>query len=273
MPSSERTTRVGRAGMWVRKLERQRAYLARYGFRIWCVRLLFGVARRLVGLRALRGMTLEPAHIASKYVEKVPPFRHRRCAAAEFARLDGAEGLESESFYRAAAERGDWCHGMFDGGSIASYGWYATEPVPGLDGFWITFSPRYVYMHQGFTVPVYRGRQLHAYGMARAALEAAADGYRGLISFVEVQNEPSLRSVARLGYRIFGTCWSLRILGRRFTFASPGCAEYAFRLALPGDPLLEPRTATPERARTALEQGRASAAEAPRRIGGRSPSR
>jgi RimJ/RimL family protein N-acetyltransferase len=162
----------------------------------------------------------------------------------------GPEGAPwHDAVYRAAEGRGDWCYGIFDGAAIASYGWYATEPVPGLDGFWITFSPDYLYMHQGFTLPVHRGRQLHAYGMAHAAVAAAAKGYRGLISFVEVRNEPSLRSVARLGFRTFGTCWSMRILARRFALASPGCAAYHFRLALSGDPLLPSRNGLPGRSR------------------------
>ena len=68
--------------------------------------------------------------------------------------------------------------------------------------------------------------------MAHAAMEAQTRGYRGLISYVEVQNEGSLRSVARLGYRSFGTCMRLRVFGRPLTFSSAGCRPYGFELSL-----------------------------------------
>ena len=85
-------------------------------------------------------------------------------------------------------------------------------------------------MYKGFTAPEYRGQQLHAYGMAHAMGGAVADGYRGLISYVEAHNPASLRSVARLGYRTFGTCFRIRVLGRTFRASSPGCKPYDFCL-------------------------------------------
>lgn len=84
-----------------------------------------------------------------------------------------------------------------------------------------------------FTLPQHRGRQLHAYGMAHAAAGAVADGYEGLISYVEIHNHGSLHSVTRLGYRSFGTCFRARILGKTMTFSSSGCEPYEFRLVVP----------------------------------------
>lgn len=224
-------------------------HLKRYGWRAWFLRGACGVAHRAIGFKALRGMTLEPDDMDPTYLGDAPPFTHRVCGAADFSRLDDAPKLASDEFYEGAIGRGDRCHYMADGDRVASYGWYATAPVPAFEDTWIHFSPEYVYMYKGFTAPEYRGKQLHAYGMAHAAAEARARGYRGLISYVEVQNEGSLRSVARLGYRTFGTCVCLRIFGRTLTFRSSGCRPYGFELSV-----------SPERAARAREVPSAASA-------------
>lgn len=194
------------------------------------------MAQRTIGFRALRGMTLEPDDMDSAYLGDAPPFFHRACGAADFSRLADAPALASDDFYEGVIGRGDRCHYMADGDKVASYGWYATAPVPAVDDTWIHFGPAYVYMYKGFTSPEHRGKQLHAYGMAHAAEDARCRGYRGLISYVEVQNEGSLRSVARLGYRTFGTCVRLPVFGRTLTFSSPGCRPYGFELSVSPEP-------------------------------------
>lgn len=210
--------------------------LKRFGLKAWGLRGACGVAHRAVGFKAIRGMTLDPDDIDQTYLGDAPLFSQHACGAAEFSQLADAPSLASEAFYEGAIKRGDRCHYLADGEKVASYGWYATEPVPAVDDTWIHYSPAYVYMYKGFTLPEYRGKQLHAYGMAHAATDSRARGYRGLISYVEVQNEGSLRSVARLGYREFGTCIHMRILGRTLTYSSPGCHDYGFRLSISPEP-------------------------------------
>jgi len=178
-------------------------------------------------------MTLRVEDIDPKYLGEVAPFSCHRATAAEFANLPGAAEFAPSEFYEGAARRGDWCYYVRDGETIASYGWYSTGHVPVVDDTSISFSPAFVYMYKGFTLPQYRGHQLHAYGMAHAAAGAVADGYQGLISYVEIHNAASLRSVARLGYRSFGTCFRARVLGKTVTFSSSGCAPYGFRLIVP----------------------------------------
>jgi hypothetical protein len=218
----------------------------------------YAVAERAVGFKALRGMTLKVEHIDPKYLGEVTPYSCHRATAQEFAGLPGAAELAPPAFYVAAAERGDWCHYVRDGDTIASYGWYSTGVVPVVDDTSIRFSPKFVYMYKGFTLPQHRGRQLHAYGMAHAAAGAVADGYEGLISYVEIHNQGSLRSVARLGYRSFGTCFRARIFGKTMTFSSSGCEPYEFHLVVvPGDP--SARASEPEgRTRRPASRGLAS---------------
>ncbi len=218
------------------RLERLREDVRRHGLRAAIAHGAYAAAERAVGFKALRGMTLRVEDIDPKYLGEVAPFSCHRATAAEFANLRGAAELAPPSFYEGAARRGDWCYYVRDGETIASYGWYSTREVPVVDDTSISFSASFVYMYKGFTRPEHRGHQLHAYGMAHAAAGAVADGYQGLISYVEIHNAGSLRSCARLGYRTFGTCFRARVLGKTMTFSSSGCEPYGFRLVVPASP-------------------------------------
>jgi hypothetical protein len=217
------------------RLERLPEYVKRHGVKASLGHGAYAVAERVVGFKALRGMTLRVEDIDPKYLGEVAPFTCHRASAKEFSQLPGAGDLAVPAFYEGAAQRGDWSYYVLDGETIASYGWYSTGAVPVVEDRSISYSPRFVYMYKGFTRPEYRGHQLHAYGMAHAAAGAVAQGYEGLISYVEIHNEGSLRSVARLGYRSFGTCYRARVLGKTMTFSSSGCEPYGFRLVMPGD--------------------------------------
>lgn len=211
-------------------------YVRRHGCYNALTRATYVAADRLVGFKALRGMTLRLEDVDPKYLACVRPFSCRRLPALEFARLEGASDLASAAFYEAAAGRSDWCHYVSDGDEIASYGWYSTTLVPVGEDTLIRYGSSFVYMYKGFTRPEYRGHQLHAYGMAHAVEAVVADGYEGLISYVEAHNRGSLRSVARLGYRTFGTCVQLRLLGKTLTYNTPGCKRYGFGLVVDDRP-------------------------------------
>lgn len=83
-------------------------------------------------------------------------------------------------------------------------------------------------MYKGYTVPAYRGTHLHAVGISRALREFTAEGKAGLISYVQSNNLASLRSVARMGYRVFGTVYLLRVGRRVLTYATKTCRDYGF---------------------------------------------
>jgi len=77
-------------------------------------------------------------------------------------------------------------------------------------------------------VPAYRGKRLHAVGMCRALRAVTEEGRNGLISWVFSNNFASLRSVMRMGYRIFGEAYVLRAGTRSFTYATSACRDYGF---------------------------------------------
>lgn len=150
-------------------------------------------------------------------------------ALAESTR-DPAADLSAQ-FVPAALGAGDECLAIFCRGKLAAYGWYSTRPTPAVSPeLLLHFAPGYVYMYKGFTLPGHRGHRLHAIGKTRALRHYQTKGYRGLLSYVESTNFDSLKSNDRMGYETFGSIYVVRLFGRYFAFASPGCKRFDFRL-------------------------------------------
>lgn len=133
-------------------------------------------------------------------------------------------------FVQGALERGDRCMGVLDGDRLASYGWYTPKPAQFSDELQLQFDERYIYMYRGFTRNDYRGKRLHAVGMACALKHYSAQGYFGLISYVEASNFSSLKSVYRMGYVPVGKIFCIRLLGRYLMVKSGACNEYGLGL-------------------------------------------
>src|SRR5262245_47494241 len=138
----------------------------------------------------------------------------------------------SLAFIDSARMKGDECYALLGGaGSLAAYGWYATRPTTiGVPHLQIHFSRDYVYMYKGFTGELHRGKRLHAIGMTRALAEYVQRGYRGLVSYVESTNFDSLKSCDRMGYKVFGSIYLVKLFGRDFAFSSRGCRRFDFRV-------------------------------------------
>src|SRR5690606_1757131 len=88
----------------------------------------------------------------------------------------------------------------------------------------------WVYMYKGYTLPEYRGRRLHGLGMARAMRAYVEEGKHGLVSYVDVMNEASLKSCRRMGYRELGLLFGTKVAGRWVTHAAKGCEPYGLSL-------------------------------------------
>ncbi len=202
--------------------------------------LMHGLAMRaikpLVPYRALFGVELcleelsVPDHPSGDL-----PYEARFLAEREVLRLSEHEPALRPKFTREALARGDRCYAILDGHRLASFGWYATQPIVVAFGLYLSFDPAYAYMHTGYTHPDYRGERLHAIGMGKALEALTAEGSRGLLSCVDTDNLPSLRSCYRMGYRRFGV---IRVLGkgeRAWRHTSAGCAEYGFALSTSPD--------------------------------------
>jgi hypothetical protein len=184
----------------------------------------------IVGLKILRGVYVDqadPAYLACQDPYK-PHFLSTQ-ALQDYA-ADPVSEI-SPRFLEEAVPSGDQCYAICDGDKLAAYGWYSTRPTPiGLPGLLLHFAPGYVYMYKGFTDSRYRGKRLHAIGMTRALEHYLGKGYAGILSYVESTNFDSLKSCDRMGYKVFGSVFLVRIFGRCFTFSTPGCKAFGFRV-------------------------------------------
>jgi len=191
-----------------------------------CVQLV----NRIVPFKILRGVHVAnadpdffgyPPHYTASFL---PPGALHAFAADRATEM-------SRAFVDEALRNGDECYAICDGETLAAYGWYSTRPTP-IDpaDLMLEFADSYVYMYKGFTHKAYRGQRLHAIGMTRALQHYLDAGYRGIVSYVESTNFDSLKSCFRMGYQVFGSVYVVRIFGRYFAWASPGCDAFQFRL-------------------------------------------
>ena len=205
---------------------KQLAVVKRYGLLNWVFASVYKVFRRSIRYQALRCMTLSQHDVDPRFFEQPEGLEVKFLSATEFAAIPNATHPIPEALLRKRAERNDWSSVVLDGEKIVAYGWYTNSPCPLDDVYAFHFDRRHVYMYDGFTDPSYRGRQLHAYGMAHALRKVTEDGSMGLVSYVEADNFASLRSVARLGYQVFGSCRSVRLFGRDFAWESKACRAH-----------------------------------------------
>jgi len=135
------------------------------------------------------------------------------------------------NFLEEAIGKGDECFAILDGGSLASYGWYASRPTKVSDELELHFNEGYVYMYNGYTHPNYRGQRLHAIGMTMALNHYLNRGYKGIVSWVEANNFSSLRSCYRMGYRDFGEVYIVKLFSKYLILCNKGCRDYGFKVS------------------------------------------
>ena len=155
----------------------------------------------------------------------------------------GQVGYELPSrVVESAAAAGDACFTIHEGGTLAAYQWYSTRTHAFADTVDVQWSPRHVYLHHAYTHPRYRGRGLNAFGATLALRHYLAQGYEGVVCSVEHDNEPSLKSFDRIGFRGVGTIVAFKVgrlvglrrsryalLDRWVVWASPSCRSLGFR--------------------------------------------
>ncbi len=179
--------------------------------------------------QVLRGHYVDEINPA--YLDIPAPYAaafHPPRALEEFAR-DPHTGF-SEQFVRQALAQGHKCYGFAHDGALRAYGWYATNPTPVSPELQLHFSRGYVYLYKAFTHEAHRGRRLYPRGMTRALRHYRSIGYKGMLAYVDATNLNSLKSCARTGFRVFGSIYVVKLFGRHFSWSSPGCGRFGFRV-------------------------------------------
>jgi hypothetical protein len=192
---------------------------------------------RVVPVRMLCTMKLTAAGVDAKFLTLPAGLEGRFLDEQEVLRWAEDPRLDLEvDFVRNSWRDGDRCYGILDGQTLASYGWYSKRPTMMTEDLRFHFDSDYVYMFKGFTLPAYRGKRLHAIGMANALRAYTELGSKGILSYVESNNFASLRSCRRMGYEDIGTIVVSKIRGRHYSFASPACRRYALRVDAISEP-------------------------------------
>jgi hypothetical protein len=149
-------------------------------------------------------------------------------AVAEFTR--DPEASLAEEFAAYALAKGDKCYGFIHGGTLRAYGWYASTPTRISRELSLHFGRDYIYMYKAFTHESHRGRRLFPLGVTRALKHYRAAGYKGMLLYVEANNLDSLKSCSRMGFRVFGSIYVVKLLGLQLVCATPGCARFGVRI-------------------------------------------
>lgn len=106
-----------------------------------------------------------------------------------------------EAFLAKARQRGDICIGAFDGSQLVGYAFSSTLPTE-FDGEFCFAVPRSaVYNYKAFVMPSHRGRRVHAQLWEARRQLFCRLGHEHMAAIVVATNYPSLRSLARLGFR------------------------------------------------------------------------
>ena len=162
------------------------------------------------------------------------PARFRFMSLDDSLLLELAKQPENEldaRFVRYALHKGDQCYGIFDGDSLANYGWYSRKAtLMDNEELFFHFDPRFVYMYKGFTLEKYRGLRLHAISKTRALAEFLSRGAAGMFSYVESNNVNSIKSSRRMGARPCGRIQVARLAGRYFVRPDARCREYGLTM-------------------------------------------
>ena len=209
-------------------------HVRKYGLGATLHELQCRLINKVAHFEIIKGMTVRTRDVKDPGLFEAPGFEGRfvdEDALREYAR-DSAHQMTPE-FLRTALARRDRCYALFDGGTLAAYGWYSDLPCALDEHFVLHFDPAWTYMYKGYTMPAYRGKRLHAVGMCCALRALTEQGQQGLISCVASNNFASLHSVTRMGYRVFGDVYMLRAAGSSFTYATRGCREYGFHVQVP----------------------------------------
>lgn len=200
-------------------------------------RILRGVGRRL-------GMFLYVVKARSLSTETPAPrrdveFRELSADEAMLASADPALDLPAAAV-RGAIARGDTCVGAFDSGSLIAYAWFASDPAAHLDGVWIGFDPRAIYVHKVFVRVESRGRHI-APDLYLFADHLFLDrGRTSAVIAMEATNRASLRAADRSGARTAGFAFYWNAGPLFMCFRSRGVKEIGFRFYRPTQPAATP---------------------------------
>ena len=213
--------------------ERFRRYLMHNGVVDAAFHIAYRLANSVVTMLVLQILILERSDMDWSLVASWDDRWRFLCLdeLVRFAEQDPSLELDA-GFLSAAFGRGDRCYGFVENGILAAYAWYATRPTPVSPRLTAHFRRDYIYMYKTFTAMAFRGQRLCGAGAAQAFRALVGDGrYQGLVSYIEVHNQPSLKSLKRIGFKTIGKVLVLGGKDPHLSYSSPG-GRALFRIAV-----------------------------------------
>lgn len=144
----------------------------------------------------------------------------------------------NERFVQRAFAKGDMCTAILHRGEIVAFSWLAYTPTHDQDGVFVDFDGRSRYVYFAYTLPDFRGKDLHKIFAARRDRDALARGCERSISFISIDNRSSMRAAAKFGGQRIGIAGYMKKGPLMFAFRSRAVREAGARFVQPqaGDP-------------------------------------
>jgi len=193
------------------------------------IKLMNGM-RRVFGLYVCAVQT-GSSDSAGEMPQLPPEVEIRLLGAPEIRRYVDGAGLDLRGdSVDAALARGDVCAGAFVARQLVSYTWRALRgPVPHNADWEVLWNPGLVYRYKALTLPEYRGFRINEAVAKTVDRHLAKEGHDVGLSFVEMTNVSSMRTLTRKGRRRIGYAGYLQRFGLYIPFRTAGCRRYGFR--------------------------------------------
>jgi len=207
-----------------------REYVRWLGLRRALYRSAYVVANRPLALTVLDCLEMRREDVNQDLVRAAGDYERRFLAPEEAVRFAGKFPPSAGQIVREAADRGDACYALLEGGEPINVGCYSPRPTPVLNDLIVHFEPPDWFMFGGYTPPRHRGRRLHGIGLVSAALELFERGVPALVSVCERTNYASMISALRMGAKPCGTIYRVGIGRWTRLGESAGARERRMRL-------------------------------------------
>ncbi len=184
--------------------------------------------RRLIDLDLMLVETASGGPTGSPVVE---PYVTRQITADEYRR--GVQWLGDDHERPWAFDRGDRCFANLLDSRVVGYTFDAKKSTVIRPGLAFEFPDTLTYAYASFTHPHHRGRRLaKSRTNARRHADRAQGIEREVVWYVSVDNLASRAADRRIRTRQIGYIGYVRIGGRFFCYASPGCNRAGVSLIL-----------------------------------------
>ena len=191
------------------------------------VRALAHTPRLLLAQKLMRRVPLRPIDIGKlcflqlNGVPRVPPSMLRGSATVRFATVADIDELASlqdkKEIFRKRFTEGDRCVVAIVDNRIVGYEWFSDSSIhhEAAWGYHITIPGGFVYAYDAYIDPAYRNTGVWLRFKAYLAEWMTACGKRGVLTFVDYGNWPSLRTHLRFGFQPTESVIALRVIGLR----------------------------------------------------------